>query len=91
MQLPLDHRNALFDVLNKIEVDVDIPLAKFVSKIEIELVCNMLSFNNNEFPSEDVIEKNLDLYVRVSIDSTPIKKALVDTSSNVNICSTNLL
>ena len=89
--MSLDHINALFDALKKIEVDVDILLANFVSKLETELVCNMLSFNDNELPSEDVIEKNLYLYVCVNIDGTLINKALLVIGSNVNMFSSNLL
>jgi len=38
-----------------------------------------------------VIEKNLVLYIHVNIDGIPIKKYLIDTSSNVNVCSIDLL
>lgn len=33
----------------------------------------------------------LSFYVHINIDGILVKKALVDTSSNVNICSNNLL
>jgi len=58
--LLIDHRNALFDALKKNEVDADILVAKFmelVGNIDTDLVCNMLSFQESELPSEDVIEK----------------------------------
>lgn len=94
MQLLGDHRDALFDALKKTEIDANIPMAKFVelvNNLDIDLVCNMLCFQDNELPSEYVIEKNLGLYIRVNIYGIPIKKALIDTDFNVNVCSVELL
>ena len=88
MQLSVDNRNTLFDVLKKIEVDADIPIAKFiklVANLDTDLVCNMLCFQESELPSEDVIEKNLGLCICINIDGSPIKKILIDIGSNVNI------
>lgn len=51
----------------------------------------MPSFQDSELPNDDVIETNIGLYICVNIDGIPIKKSLIDTSSNVNICSIELL
>ena len=77
MKLSIDHRNILFDALKKFEVDADITIAKFVElvgNLDTDLVCNMLSFQESEFPSKDVIEKNLGLYICVNIDGVHVEK-----------------
>ena len=51
----------------------------------------MLSFQDGELPSEDVIEKNLGLYIWVNINGIPVKKAFIGIGSNVNICFDNFL
>jgi len=62
LQLSFDHRDDLLDTLKKIELDVDIPVAKFIeliANLDKNLVCNMIFFQDSELPSEDVIENNL--------------------------------
>jgi len=56
----------LFNSLNKTKVDVDIPIVKYialVSNLDVEPTCNMLCFQYNALSSEDIIEKNLGLYM----------------------------
>lgn len=75
-----DHRNAFFDALKKTKVDVDFLVINFfelVANLYTELTCNMLSFQDSKLPSEDVIEKNLGLYICVNIEGIPIKKDLI--------------
>lgn len=74
MQLLIDHKNCLFDALNITKFDADIPIAKFIINLNTELVCNIISFQDSELPSEDVIEKNLVFYIHVNIDGILIKK-----------------
>jgi len=77
LQLLIEHRDALFDVLNKTKFDADIPITKFVElvgNLETDLVCNMLSFQDIELHIDDVIEKNLGLYIHINIDGVHVKK-----------------
>lgn len=63
LHLSLVHREALFEVLKKIKVNVDIVVVKFIELVtimETYLTYNMFSFQDSAFPSEDVIEKNLE-------------------------------
>lgn len=93
-QLSIDHRNTLFDALNKTKVDLDIPVVKFmelVSNIETNLDYNILSFQESEFFNEDVIDKNIELYIYVNIDGVYVKKDLNYTHSNVNVYLVELL
>lgn len=60
LQLFVDHRNAYFDALKKIEEDVDTIIANFielVTNLDTDLTCNMLCFQDNKLPNEDVIKK----------------------------------
>lgn len=94
MQLSNDHRNALFYALKKNEIDANILVAKFtelVANLDTNFVYNMLFFQDSEFPNEDVIEKNLGLYICVNVEGVLVKNALIDTDSNVNICLVELL
>lgn len=71
-----------------------IHVTKFVKleeNLNIDLGCNMFSFQESELTSEDIIEKNIGLYIHVNIDSIPIKKDSIDIGSNVNVCLVELL
>lgn len=73
---------------------MDILVAKFtklIVNLDTNLTCNMLHFQDSELPSEYIIKKNLGLYNHVNIYGIPIKKALIDTSYNINVCSIELL
>lgn len=94
MQLSIAHRDALFNALTKNELDFDIPIDKFtelVTNLEMDLTCNMLYFQDNELPSEDVIEKNLVMYIQVKVDFIFVKKTLIDIGSNMNFYFVDLL
>lgn len=47
----------------------------------------MISFENEKIPSDDTMDKFLTLYVKVKIFRKPLKRMIVNTSSNVNMCS----
>jgi len=71
LQLSIDHIDALFEALKKIELDADIPIAKFVelvTNIDKNVVCNMICFQYSKFLGEDVIKKNLRLYICINVD-----------------------
>lgn len=77
LQLYVDYIYALFYGLKKIEVDANISFAKFaelVANIDIDLTYDMLCFQDSEFPSEDIIENNVVLYIYVNVNCITIKK-----------------
>lgn len=57
----------------------------------MNLTFNMLYVQNSEFPSENIIKKNLGLYIHINVDDITIKKILINTNYNVNTYFINLL